>query len=105
MTCGCTHPGPLEQPNYAERRAQRDTESARQGLRLLVTPETIALAPRHRPAPLGGAVHARQARTAGDPPEHQGPRPPAGPGTPRMGYRRIHGELAGLGVKVAAPAV
>src|SRR5438874_13581261 len=28
-----------------------------------------ALAPRHRPAPLGGAVHARQVRPAGDPPE------------------------------------
>src|SRR6266581_4640576 len=44
-----------------------------------------ALALRHRPPPLGGAVHARQDRPTGDPPEHQGPGPPAGPGEPRMG--------------------
>ena len=58
----------------------------RQGLRLLVTPDTgPALAPRHRPRPLGGAVHARKDRPAGDPPEHQGPGPPASRGEPRMG--------------------
>src|SRR6266700_4702422 len=39
-----------------------------------------ALALRHRPPPLGGAVHARQDPPAGDPPEHQGNGPPAGPG-------------------------
>ena len=44
-----------------------------------------ALAPRHRPPPLGGAVQARQDRPADHPPEHQGPGPPAGPGEPRMG--------------------
>src|SRR5438034_11229509 len=33
--------------------------------------------------------------------DHQVPGPPAGTREPRMGYRRIHGELAGLGVKVA----
>ena|ERR1022692_2329689 len=33
----------------------------RKGLRLLVTPDTIVRwHPRHHPAPLGGAVHARQ---------------------------------------------
>jgi hypothetical protein len=44
-----------------------------------------ALAPRHRPPPLGGGIHARQERPPGDPPEHQGPGPPAGPREPRMG--------------------
>src|ERR1039457_2597223 len=33
-----------------------------------------ALAPRHRPAPLDGAVDARQDRPAGHPPHPQGPR-------------------------------
>jgi hypothetical protein len=44
-----------------------------------------ALAPRHRPQPLGRQVHARQGRPPSDPAEHQGPCPPAGPGEPRMG--------------------
>jgi hypothetical protein len=48
----------------------------RKGLRLLVTPDTIVRwHPRHHPAPLGGAVHARQDRPPGHPPEHQGPDP------------------------------
>jgi putative transposase len=64
----------------------------------------LALAPRHRPPPLGHQVHSRQDR----------------PATrrnikalvlrlarenPGWGYRKIHGELAGLRVKVAAPDV
>ena len=58
----------------------------RHGLRLLVTPgHDPALAPRHHPAPLGGAVRARQDRPTGHPPEHRGPGPPAGPGEPRLG--------------------
>jgi putative transposase len=64
-----------------------------------------ALAPRHRPEPPGGAVHARQERPAGHPPEHHGPGPPAGPGEPRIGLPQDPGELAGLGVKVAASTV
>jgi hypothetical protein len=36
-----------------------------------------ALAPRHRPPPLGHQVHSRQDRSAGDTAEHQGPGPPA----------------------------
>src|SRR5712691_836264 len=44
-----------------------------------------ALAPRHRPPPLGRPVRARQDRPAGHPPEHQGPGPPASPREPRMG--------------------
>src|ERR1035438_901146 len=39
-----------------------------------------ALAPRHRPPPLGRQVQARQDRPTGHQPDHQGPRPPAGPG-------------------------
>ncbi|SRR6266567_3714087 len=86
--------------------ARHDTESARQGLRLLVTPETIARWRRDiarcrwaawsmrgrpgRPATRRN-IRALVLRLAREPPE--------------WGYRRIHGELAGLGVKVAAPTV
>ena len=33
------------------------------------------------------------------------PGPPAGSREPRLGYRRIHRELAGLGIRVSAPTV
>jgi hypothetical protein len=43
-------------------------KARRQGLRLLVTPgHDLALAPRHRPWPMGRQVHARQDRQADDP--------------------------------------
>ena len=66
--------------------AQRDTQSAAPRAAAAGHPRhDPALAPRHRPPPLGRQVQARQDRPASDPPEHQGPGPPAGPGEPRMG--------------------
>ena len=73
-------PGPARDP------VRRDTESASPGAAAGGHPgHDPALAPRHRRAPLGGAVHAGQVRPPGDPQEHQGSGPPAGPGEPRMG--------------------
>src|ERR1035437_4274495 len=86
-------------PGPARGTARRDTQRPPPRIAASGHPgHDPALAPRHPPAPLGGAVHMRQDRPAGHPPDHQGPGPPAGPGEPRMGYRRIHGELAGPGV-------
>jgi putative transposase len=81
-------------------------EAKRQGLRLLVTPDTVlrwhrdivrcrrAASARRgrsgRPATRRN-IKALVVRLAGE--------------NPGWGYRRIHGELAGLGVNVAAPAV
>src|SRR5450755_1552099 len=73
-------PGPARGP------ARRDTERPPPRIAAAGHPgHDPALAPRHPPAPPGGAVDARQVRQAGHPPEHQGPGPPAGPGEPRMG--------------------
>jgi transposase len=91
-------PGPARDP------ARRDTQSpARQGLRLLVTPDTILRWHRDiirrrwaarsmrgrtgRPA-TRRSIRALVLRLARENPE--------------WGYRRIHGELAGLGVTMAA---
>src|SRR5450759_3532328 len=80
------HDCELGGPGTARDPAQRDTESTPPGATAAGHPRYHpALAPRHRPPPLGGAVHKRQARPAGEPPEHQGPGPPAGAGEPRMG--------------------
>jgi putative transposase len=50
------------------------------GLRLLVAQDTILGWHRDITPPLGRQVQARRDRPTGDPPEHRGPSPPAGPG-------------------------
>ena len=99
-----TPPGPdLGGPGSARDSAQSDTQSAPPGPRLLVTPDTILRWHRNilrrrwaaqssrgktgRPA-TSRNIRALVLRLARENPE--------------WGYRRIHGELAGLGVKVAA---
>jgi len=78
--CGLGGPGTARDP------ARRDTKNAAPGAAAAGDPRYHpALAPRHRPPPLGRRVHARQDRPAGDPPEHPGTGPPAGAGEPRMG--------------------
>src|SRR5450755_3919960 len=73
-------------PGPAGGTARRDTESPLPRVAASGHPgHDRALAPRHRPAPLGGAVDARQDRPAGHPPDRQGPGPAAGAGEPRMG--------------------
>src|ERR1019366_5794500 len=81
-------------------------KARRHGLRLLVTPDTIARW--HRDI----VRHRRAARSTrgktGRPATRQNIRALAlrlARDNPEWGYRRIHAELAGPGVKVAAPAV
>ena len=57
-------------------------KARRPGLRLLVTPDDRALAPRHRRPPLGRQVHARQDWPSDDPAEHPGPGTAASPREP-----------------------
>src|SRR5215472_10484283 len=77
---GLGGPGPARDP------ARRDTESAAPGAAAAGHPgDGPALAPRHRPPPLGRQVQARQDRPPGHPPDHQGPGAPAGPREPRLG--------------------
>ena len=78
-------------------------KARRHGLRLLVTPDTMLRWHRDIVRRRWAAKSTRG--RSGHPPGHQDPDPPAGPREPRMGYRRIHGELAGLGVKIAASTV
>jgi len=106
-TAAATPPEPeLGGPSPARDTAGRDTESAAPGLRLLVTPDTILawhrdIVRRHwaarsmrgrsgRPATRRN-IRALVLRLARENPE--------------WGYSRIHGELVGLGVKMAASTV
>src|SRR5208282_6725596 len=76
----------LGRPGPARGPAQRDTESAAPGAAAAGYPGyDRALAPGHRPPPVGRQVHARQDWPAGDPEEHPGPGPAAGPRESRMG--------------------
>jgi len=66
----------------------------------------VALAPGHRPPPLGTPVAPRPLRAPGDASQGAVGGVAAGPGEQVLwGYRRIHGELAGLGITVAPSTV
>ena len=78
---------------------------ARRGLRLLVTPDTILRWHRDiaRRRWAARSIRGKTGRPAA-PPDHQGARPRLARENPGWGYRRIHGEPAGLGVGVPASA-
>ena len=81
-------------------------KARRQGLRLLVTPDTILRWHRHMVRRRWAARSMRG--TAGPPVTRRNIRALVlrlARENPGWGYRRIHGELAGLGVKVAASTV
>ena len=64
-----------------------------------------ALAPRYRPPPLGRQVQTEEARAATDPPAIVRLVLRMAAGNEHCGYRRIAGELAGLGIDVAPSTV
>src|ERR1039457_2697542 len=77
---GLGGPGPARCP------ARRHTESAAPGTAAAGYPgHDRALAPRHRPPPLGRQVRVRQDRPASDPAQHPGTGPAAGSREPRLG--------------------
>ena len=75
-------------------------------MRLIVTPRhRLALASRHRPPLLGAPVAPRSLRAPASAPQCTIGRAAAGRENESWGYRRIHGELAGLDITVAASTV
>jgi transposase len=96
----------LGRPCPARGPARRDTQSAAPGLRLLVTPDTILAWHRDiaRRRWAARSAHARTGRPATRRNIQALVRRLARE-NPEWGYRRIHGEIAGLGVKVAASTV
>jgi hypothetical protein len=92
--------GPARDP------AQRDSESSPPQIAAAGHPgHDPALAPRYRPAPLGYQVHAGQDRPAATRRNIKALVLRLARENTEWGYRRIHGELAGLGVAVAASTV
>ena len=100
------HEPGLGGPGTARDPARRDTERAAPGLRLLVTPDTILRW--HRDIiRRRWAARSKRGRT-GRPATRRTIRALVlrlARENPGWGYRRIHGELAGLGVKIAASTV
>ena len=106
-TAAAAPPEPeLGGPGTARGPAQRDTESAAPGTAAAGHPgHDPALAPRHRPAPL--AARSKRGKT-GRPATRRNIEALVlrlARENPEWGYRRIHGELASLGVNVAASTV
>jgi quercetin dioxygenase-like cupin family protein len=105
-TPAATPPEPgLGRPGTARDPAAVIPKARRPGLRLLVTPDTV---PRwHRDiARRRRGARSKRGRT-GRPATRRNIKALAlrlARDNPGRGYRRIHGELAGLGVKIAAPA-
>ena len=64
-----------------------------------------ALAPEHPPPPLGALFAQGSLRSPGGASQGAVRDPAASPGEQSWGYRRIHGELAGLGITVAPSTV
>jgi hypothetical protein len=106
-TAAAAPPGPgLGGPGLDRGPPRRDTESAPPGLRLLVTPDTILRwhrdivrrrwATRSRRGKSGRPATRRNVKALVLQLARE---------NPWWGYRRIHGELAGLGVKIAASTV
>jgi hypothetical protein len=60
-------------------------KARRQGLRLLITPDTIVRWHRDIVRPLGRQVRVRQDQPASDPAQHPDTGPAAGPREPRLG--------------------
>jgi len=93
-------------PGPARGTARRDTQSPPPRIAAAGHPgHDPALAPRHRPPPL--AARSKRGR-AGRPATQRNIKALVlrlARENPEWGYRRIHGELAGLGVKVAASTV
>jgi putative transposase len=93
-------------PGTARDPARRDTESPPARAAAAGHPgHDRALAPRHRPPPLGRQVHRGK---TGRPATRRNIRALVlrlARENPGWGYRRIHGELAGLGAKIAASTV